>query len=389
MNALDPTALGRAFDVAARHVAEHVAPWAILGVATRDRVVRVEAFGTAPDGTRLGTETVCLVASITKPIVATMLLQLVAEGRLSLDEPLERLLPEAGAVAREAAKSAGGAAREAAPAATSVAEAVPVAAGQAGAPVSVWHLLTHTSGLADLDLEDLLGRGTSHPDVVRRILSEPRRSAPGTTFAYATATFDLLAAVVTRLDGRPYAQALIARILDPLGMHATTFDPRPNAGHRTVPPLTAPLPNGVPMPDPILDGFIGLAMPGAGLWSTAGDLLRFGRAFARRGELDGARILPPAFVELMTREVTIAGLGAAPDPLVAEHYALGWATPGVSGPGSRSAYFHGGITGTRLWVDPAHDLVIAYLTGAWNQPSWPADAVVNAVYAALRDADEG
>lgn len=359
MGSIDRSALGRAFDVAARHVADGAAPWCVLGVATRDRVVRVDAWGNGPAGAAIGTESVGLVASITKPIVATMVLQLVAEGSLALDEPLERLLPES-------------------------------ADPQLGPPVTAWHLLTHTSGLADLDLEDLLGRGTSHEDVVRRLLREPRRAAPGSAFVYASATFDLLAALVTRLDGRPYPEALSARVLEPLGMHATTFDPRPASLGRMVRPLTAPLPQGTPLPDATLDGFIRLAMPGAGLWSTAGDLLRFGRAFARGGELDGARILPQAFVDLMTREVTVGGLGAATNPLESEHYALGWGTAAISDPGSRRSFFHGGITGTRLWVDPPNDLVVAYLTGAWDQPAWPADAVVNAVYAALTgDVDGG
>lgn len=361
MPTLDPAALGRAFDVAGRQVADGVVPWCVLGVAGRDRVVRVDAWGRRPDGRRVGTETVALVASITKPIVATAVLQLVAEGRLALDEPLDRLL-------RDHAEPA---------------HADPQADSEAGAPVTAWHLLTHTSGLADLDLEDLLRRGTTHEDVVRRLLREPRRSAPGAVFAYASATFDLLGALITRLDGRPYPEALAARILEPLGMEATTFDPRTAMADRMLPPLAAPLPDGAVLPDAVLDGFIRLAMPGAGLWSTAGDLLRFGRAFARGGELDGVRLLPPAFVDLMTREVTVSGLGAAPDPLEAEHYALGWGTPGIADPGSAGAFFHGGITGTRLWVDPPNDLVIAYLTGAWDQPAWPADAVVNAVYAAL------
>jgi CubicO group peptidase (beta-lactamase class C family) len=370
---LDPRALHRAFAVAARHVADGVAPWAVLGVATRDAVVRTAAWGTRPDGRRIGTDTVALIASITKPIVATMVLQLVAEGRLALDEPIERLLPEAAEAA---------AASNAAETADAVGHASPPPT--TGTPsVTAWHLLTHTSGLADLDLPDLLARGTTHVDVVRRLLHEPRRSDPGTAFCYASATFDLLAALVTRLDDRPYADALRARVLEPLGMADTTFDPRATLADRVVRPISAPLPDGCPVPDTVVDGFIDLAMPGAGLWSTVGDLLRFGRAFARGGELDGVRILPRAFVTLMTREVTVHGLGAAPDPLAAEHYALGWGLPGPADPGSPGAYFHGGITGTRLWVDPGEDLVIAYLTGAWEQPAWPADAVLNAVYAAL------
>lgn len=57
--------------------------------------------------------------------------------------------------------------------------------------------------------------------------------------------------------------------------------------------------------------------------------------------------------------------------------------PGPATPVSRSAFGHGGITGTQLWVDPGHDLVLVYLTGVWEGPSEPADAVENAIYAAL------
>ena len=128
---------------------------------------------------------------------------------------------------------------------------------------------------------------------------------------------------------------------------------------------------------------------GGGLWSTAADLLRFGRAMLRGGELDGVRILSPAFVALMTREVTAPrgvtweGLGVAPDPQQSSHYAIGWGRPGVSGPASDRAFGHGGVSGTRLWIDPAYDLVYVYLTGKWGLPLAPIDAVEHAIYAAL------
>ena len=130
-------------------------------------------------------------------------------------------------------------------------------------------------------------------------------------------------------------------------------------------------------------GTPGLHLAGGGLWSRAEDVLRFGRAILRRGELDGVRVLSPAFVDLMTREVTVNGLGAATDVLRAEHYAVGWGKPGVASPASPSAFGHGGATGTRLWVDPAHDLVFVYLTGVWEMPHTPINAVHDAVYAAL------
>jgi CubicO group peptidase (beta-lactamase class C family) len=109
----------------------------------------------------------------------------------------------------------------------------------------------------------------------------------------------------------------------------------------------------------------------------------------RGGELDGARVLSPAFLELMTRETTQGGLGAATDRLLDEHYALGWGKRGTAGVGSASAFGHGGVTGTRLWIDPGYDLVVVYLSGVWNLPSGPRDAALIAVYGALRQGSGG
>ena len=113
-------------------------------------------------------------------------------------------------------------------------------------------------------------------------------------------------------------------------MRATTFDPAPGGDLRLA-PVRVDLPRlaGVPS-EALLAGYTSLRLAGGGLWSTAGDVLRFGRAILRRGELDGVRILSPAFVDLMTREVTVNGLGAATDVLRAEHYAIGWGKPGVA-----------------------------------------------------------
>ena len=82
-------------------------------------------------------------------------------------------------------------------------------------------------------------------------------------------------------------------------------------------------------------------------------------------------------------KVTIAGLGRTDDPLTDEHYALGWGKPGIASPASASAFGHGGVSGTRLWIDPAHDLVLVYLSGRWGGARDSIDAVQLAVYAAL------
>ena len=103
----------------------------------------------------------------------------------------------------------------------------------------------------------------------------------------------------------------------------------------------------------------------------------------RGGELDGVRVLGRPVVDLMTREVTRNGLGTMPDRLLDEHYAMGWSKPGPASAGSPLAFGHGGVSGTRLWIDPAHDLVFVYLTGSWGGAGEVIDEVLLAVYGAL------
>ena len=130
---------------------------------------------------------------------------------------------------------------------------------------------------------------------------------------------------------------------------------------------------------------ISMALPSGGLWSSAADLVRLGRAMLGGGELEGVRVLPPAYVSLMTREQTVGSLAAVDDPLRAPHHALGWAKPDPrTDPASSASFGHSGTTGTRLWIDPLHDLVVVYLTGAQGFPHRLIDMTVEAVYAALR-----
>lgn len=346
-------AFSTAFDLAASQVADGTAPFVILAVADRDGLIRAEAFaGAAAPG--VGADAVCLLASITKPVVATGVMQLVADGRLSLIDPVQRHLPEL--------------------------------ADPGAEDITIWHLLTHSSGLADFDLDDVLRAGGDRAAVEQVALGAAVTFAPGSRYAYVSSTFDLLAMVIERVTGEPYEAFLRRTTWDPLGMTDTTFDPWRH-GPRVAPTWMA-TPGGEaawePVPQPMREAFTGLGLAGGGLYSTAADLVRFGRAMLRGGELDGVRILPRAFVELMTREQTVGGLGAAADPIRANHYALGWGKPDPhTTPGSSAAFGHGGVTGTRLWVDPVADLVLVYLTNVWGYPLRPIDVVQQAVHGAL------
>ena len=355
---LQPDALDGAFDLARRRVDDGTIPFSILGVAGADGVVRLDDFSPA-DGPRIGTNAVCLLASITKPIVATMVARLVSEGRFSLTEPLGRWLPELDAAGL--------------------------------APFTAWHVLTHTTGIPDIDLEALLQRGGTRADVLRETIAIGQLSTPGSTFLYSTFTFDLLVEAIARHLDRPFEELLRETVLEPLGMTETGFEPAATAvqGGRVAPVQVGgwdgtQLPESPAIPaDVAVRAYTSLHLAGGGIWSSAPDLLRFGRAMLRGGELDGVRVLGPRSLDLFTREATVNGLGTKPNHLDDDHYAIGWGKPFAASPASPSAYGHGGITGTRLWVDPAHDLVIVFLTGVWGLGSPILDDQVLAVYAAL------
>ena len=347
---LTSRALEPAFALAASQVADDTVPFVTVGVANADGVIRLESFGPL-DAPRVGVDAVCLLASVTKPMVATAILHEVEAGRFDLTEPIAGWLP---------------------------------GLDRPGLlPFSTWHVLTHTTGLGDADVEGVLVRGGDRAELLRQALAMPQETPPGSAFRYASTTFDLLAEALGSRLGRSLDELLRANVLDPLGMRATTFVPAPGGDVRLA-PVRVDLPRlaGV-RSDALLAGYTGLHLAGGGLWSRAEDVLRFGRAILRRGELDGVRVLSPAFVDLMTREVTVNGLGSATDVLRAEHYAVGWGKPGVASPASPSSFGHGGATGTRLWIDPPHDLVFVYLSGVWEMPHAPINAVHDAVYAAL------
>ena len=357
---LDPVALDHAFTVAARRAESCDLPFVILGVANAAGTIRVEA-ATAPTGDRrIGTDAVCLLASITKPIVATAALRLVEEGRLGLKAPLADWLPE-------------------------------LATGDGRERITAWHVLSHTTGLDDEELEAPVREGIDRGELLARTLARPLVTAPGSAFRYATFTFELLALAMERATGRLLPELLKELVLDPLGMVDTVFDPRQERADRMA-PVSMGAWDGTRLrsrENPLVaaamrDRYTALRLAGGGLWSTAADLLRFGQAMLGGGELEGARILSPAFVDLATREVTIDGLGRASDRLEDEHYALGWGTRGHGHPGSARAFGHGGASGTRLWIDPERDLVVAYLSASWGMPSALIDETLFSVYAAAR-----
>ena len=191
-------------------------------------------------------------------------------------------------------------------------------------------MLTHTAGIVDIRQELLLRERPSYRGMLERICAADLQSTPGERYAYASDSFYLLAETISRLTGMPFGDALRRRLFEPLGMASTTFDPRPMRSR--VPPV-----RGVPLGNPLLRELIlrflaKATLPGGGLFGSAEDLLRLGRALLPRDSGPGPRVLSQTAIEAMTTEQTAGILeihedGSTRDP----HYALGWRKPDPRG----------------------------------------------------------
>lgn len=340
---LNPERLQRAFDLTREVAYRGELPTALLAVANARATIRCEAFG-PDDG--ISTDGIYWIASITKPMVATAVMQLVERGRVLLEDPVVAYIPEFGQNGKE--------------------------------QVTVWNLLTHTSGMADDYWHHMDAPATAEKDL-RGACETHLRFPPGSRFEYCNVSFRILGEIITRASGMPYADFLRHSLFEPAGMEATTFRPDLSGSARLVPvPDMPPAPGG-------FEVFVGTALPAGGLFSTAADLVAFAQAFLNGGMGRRGRVLGPAAVRVMTRLHTegICSLrGGEPVP---EYWALGWekAVPREARLQSPSGYGHGGMSGGYLWVEPEAALAVVFLTNRVNWDRRARKQLVNAVLAAL------
>ncbi|HVH13925.1 MAG TPA: serine hydrolase domain-containing protein, partial [Longimicrobium sp.] len=251
------------------------------------------------------------IASLTKVVATTTAVMLLVEdGRMDLDAPVSRYLPEF--------------------------------MGGKKDRVTIRHLLTHTSGLP-------AGAGVSGTpaEALRALMRVPLKAAPGARMVYSDVGFVVLWAAAERAAGEPLDGLLQRRVYGPLGMVATRFNPGGETCDRCSPSYRAD--DGTPVRGKVHDPTarkLGGVAGNAGLFSTAADLARFAAMLANGGELEGVRVLREETIRRFTTRQPKAG-----------NRALGWETPKERGGSagtqvSRKAFGHTGFTGTSLWVDP-------------------------------------
>jgi CubicO group peptidase (beta-lactamase class C family) len=287
---------------------------AVLMVATgRQRFTR--AFGAAaPD-------TVFLLASVTKPMTAAVLMRLVDEGKLKLDDPVSRHLPQL--------------------------------QGERAA-ITLRQLLNHTSGLPDMppDNKQLRDRHAPLPEFLRSALTVPLRNPPGAEVHYQSMGFLVAAVLAEQLTGQPLAEQMKRVLFRPLQMRSASL----GLGGRS---MTGIARCQVP-DDP--GGWNSrywrnLGSPWGGAHGNAADVTRLLRGFAS-GQ---AGALSKASTAAMLAQTTPTLAGGKADGK-RDRYGLGWRL-GVGGKSSSADTFgHSGATGVTAWMDPQRDLSCVVLT---------------------------
>ncbi len=349
------------------YVEEERLPGAALVIGRRGHVVYAKAFGyrDREAGEPLEITDLFRIASQTKAVISVGVMMLQEQGRLLIDQDLGDFIPEFDRTTVAVKTDDEGF------------EVVP-----ADRKITVRDLLTHTAGIGygwgpgarAWEEAGIVGwyfadRDEPIADTIERMGNLPMDAQPGERFVYGYAT-DILGVVIERASGMPLDEFMRVEILEPLGMVDTHFYVPPEKADRLTVVYSVTDENGmVRAPDPghmvgqgmYLEGPRKSFSGGAGLVSTVGDYARFLEALRRGGTLDGARILSPKTVELMTVDhVHDAWQGDGGG------FGLGFGITeeiGWSGlPGSPGAYAWGGAYHSTYWVDPAEELVVSYMT---------------------------
>jgi len=333
---------------AASYISDGQLPCAVFGIVDSEGRMATRSVSSA--GQSFDEDTIFFLASVTKAVVATAVMQYADEGRLDLHEPLSRYLPEFEGASRE--------------------------------KVTAAHVLTHTSGLPDMKIETLRNERPSYQRSLDFALASSPLTEPGSRYEYCSSSWLLLSETMARLSEMPFEEALTVRLTRPLGMTDTSFDPR-HARDRLAPVHGFRIKNRL-VQEMLLRFLVRARLPGGGMFGTIADLLRLGRSLLPVSEArPGHRVLSQAAIAEMARNHTDGLTYQLDDGSTREvRQALGWRKPRPGWPGSKGAFTHAGISGGRLWVDPEAGLAFAFLTNLWQAPEEPALAVLEEVYRA-------
>ena len=375
-------------------------PGTQLLVYRRGKVVHsaVQGFADIERKVPVRDDTIFRIYSMTKPITSVAFMMLVEEGRVALDEPVHRYIPEW--------KNLGVFQAGTAPA---------FLTRPPSRPMQIVDLLRHTSGLTygfqqrsnvdaayrELKIGEMEKAGTLQ-SMIDGLAKTPLEFSPGETWNYSVST-DVIGYLVGKISGKPFEQFLKQRIFEPLGMNDTDFYVPADKAHRLAACYSADKGGMKLYDDPVNSSFLSppsFISGGGGLCSTAADYLTFCRALLNGGELGGVRLIGPKTLALMTSnhlpggrdlpemskslfsEATYDGIG----------FGLGFSVTMNPArtliPGSAGEYSWGGAATTSFWIDPAEELIAIFMTQLTPSSTYPVRRELRTmVYAAITDSN--
>ena len=356
-------------------VDQHLAPGVVALVANRDGVLALGKAGYASlaNKTPMREDALFWIASMSKSLTATALMMLADEGKVSLDDPVEKYLPEFQG---------------------QVVEQEGIGRHPPAHPITVREIMSHTSGLV-LASEKALQHTQMLKADVAEYAARPLRQEPGTKYEYNNCGINTGGRIIEVVSGMAYADFMQQRLFGPLGMKDTTCWPSEGQAARLAhtarftedkkalveirldanakPEAIAKFSGGVPVPAAVVqDMGFGIAfdygkryaMPAGGYFSTAHDLGRLCRMLLRGGELDGTRYLSEKAVRAMSAP-QLGEVKLSPQ----ESYGIGWSVKLTEEEGpSAGSFGHLGARRTAMWIDPKNGLAMVILVERFDMP---------------------
>lgn len=283
------------------------------------------------------------IASMTKPITAVAVMILQDEGKLNINDPVEKYLPEFKNqwMIQERSNER-------------------MVLIKPPRPITIKDLMTHTSGLGDLQPPR---HNCSLAELVMAYSQQPLRFQPGSRWEYSNSGINTLGRIVEVVSGKPFAQFLDERLFRPLGMKNTTFWIPKSQISRVAKSYEPDNQGGLKEISIFL--FQGdltdtsrTPFPGWGLFSTAEDLCKFYQMMLNKGVYKGKRVLSESSVFELTRTQTGDLKTGFTDGM---SFGLGFGVvkepQGVTGMLSKGTFGHGGAYGTQSWADPQKGII--------------------------------
>ncbi len=364
--------LKRVEDQMEQYVASKQLSGAITMVARHGKIVEYKTYGVSDIKTNTPTakDSIFRIYSMTKPITGVAMMMLYEEGKWRPEDPISKFIPEFANLKVYKGKDEQGNVLTEAP---------------KHAP-TMRELLTHTAGFTygifgnhEVDKmyvqKNVLGSKTLQ-EGVEKLGTIPLMYQPGTQWIYSWSV-DIQGHIIEKITGKPLGDFFKERIFDPLKMKDTAFFVPEEKMSRLVTLYAADAKGGL-TPAPL-----GMVVPktpptapsgGGGLYSTAEDYMRFAQMLLNRGQLDGARLLAPSTVALMTSDHTPQNVGGGVFTPIRPGIGFGYDGAVAYDPLEagvtlgKGTFWWNGLAGTWFWIDPANDLVFVGMIQKLSMP---------------------